>query len=137
MMKNRISQTLLIAATTLFLSTAAAFPLLGSARSGSLDLAHAAQVANGPNLPAGHYRVELAQNTSKPEVLFYRQGKLVAQAPTAQLVERTKKSDMNKVYFNTASGKRVITQLDLKGWTQNIVFNSPNKGSTSAAGTGS
>lgn len=95
-------------------------------RSGRIDVLYPSRLANGPNLQPGTYKVELASNATSPEVMFYQDGKLVAQAP-AKLVDDGRKNDETKVYYNTAGQQHVITEIDLQGWEQKVMFNTSAK----------
>ena len=125
-MRNRFWQAFLVAGTALFLTTATAFPLFAKGnnhfKSGQIHVIYQSQVANGTALEPGNYKVELDNQTSSPKVLFYQQGKLVAQAP-AKLVDQTKKNEETEVFYSKAGSEHVITQIDLQGWTQNVIFN--------------
>lgn len=133
-MKNRFFQAALVSGAAMLLSAATAFPLFGAVRPGSIDVLYHSKVENGPYLAPGQYKVELAKNTRSPEVLFYQDGKVVAEAP-ANLVDRSKKTDQTKVYYNTADGQHFITQIDLRGSTENIMFNSAKPGMAGNSGS--
>lgn len=95
-------------------------------KSGEIILAQDSKIANGPELKAGNYKVELIKESPAPEIAFYQNGKLVVQA-TAKLVNRPRKSDETKIVSNTGKNNtQIITELELDGWTQNVVFSSSN-----------
>ena len=71
----------------------------------------------------------LNNNSTKPEIEFYQNDKLVAQVP-AKLVEQGKKINKTELLFDTqADGTQVITEMDLSGWKDKVYFGE-GKGAT-------
>jgi hypothetical protein len=132
-MKTRVGAILLAAATASFLAASTAFARFGKGshpKSGEITVIYPSKIANGPELKPGTYKVEVNDHTSSPQVAFYQDGKLVAQVP-AKLVDQGKKLDTTQVYYDTVGNDRVITQIDLQGWTQKVMFGSSSSGATS------
>jgi hypothetical protein len=124
-MNNRFGQAVLITGIVLFLTIATASPLFARTsshtKSGDIDVIYPSKIASGPELQPGTYKVELDSKATSPEILFYQNSKLVAQAP-AKLVDEGKKSDQTEVFYSTVGSEHVITQIDLQGWTQEVMF---------------
>jgi hypothetical protein len=124
-MRHHLWKAVLVAGTALFLTAATAFPLFAKTsnhlKSGQIDVIYPVEVANGHTLRPGNYKVELDNKTSSPKILFYQEGKLVAQAP-AKLVDESKKNDQTEVFYKAAGNGHVIAQIDLQGWKQNVVL---------------
>ena len=121
-MTNRFFRMALIAATMSFLGAGTALAKSSHSKTVRIDVLYPSRIANGSELKPGNYKMEVANNATKPEVMFYENNKLVAQAP-AQLVAGEKSAD-TEVHYTTTGDEHVITQIDLKGWTEKVMFNS-------------
>jgi hypothetical protein len=78
-------------------------------------------------LQSGEYKVVLNNNSTTPEIGFYQDGKLVAQVP-AKLVDQGKKINETKIYYDTrGANTQVITQMDLSGWREEVLFGKNNR----------
>jgi hypothetical protein len=134
MKKDVLSKSMLAAGILVATSMAfAKFPLLdfghSSKKSADVEILQAARIPGGPTLQSGVYRVALNNSSTKPEIGFYQNGKLVAQVP-AMLVEQAKKINQTEVYFDTqANSTQVLTEMDLSGWRDKVFFGQ-NKGAT-------
>src|SRR5215469_13317329 len=128
-MRNYFRQIALIAMAATFLATTTLWARSSKANnhneSGQVTLIYASQIANGTELQPGSYKVELSPNASSPQLMFYQQGKLVAQAPV-KLVAETKKIGQTEILYNTAANQHVITEIDLRAWSQAVKFPSSN-----------
>jgi hypothetical protein len=97
-----------------------------SQKSAVVDIDQATRIPGGPTLQPGTYRVALLSASSVPEVGFYQHGKLVGQAPV-KVVDQGKKISRTEVRFDTGPNHTsVITEMDLSGWTQKLVFGTSN-----------
>ncbi|HEV2425578.1 MAG TPA: hypothetical protein VGZ29_12190 [Terriglobia bacterium] len=65
----------------------------------------------------------MTENTKSPEVMFYRHNRLVAKTQ-AQLVNTGTKNGETELHYDTAGNRHTLTQLDLKGSTGKVMFNS-------------
>jgi hypothetical protein len=93
-----------------------------SQKSMSMDILQTTQVPDGPTLEPGTYTATFVEDSSKPEVEFYQQGKLVGQAPVT-LVDEGKKIKQTEFQSNQqANGTNVLTEMDFSGLTQKLVF---------------
>jgi hypothetical protein len=91
-------------------------------KTGNVVISQDAKIANGPELKAGNYKVELLKESPVPQIAFYQNGDLVVQT-TAKLVKQPTKNDETKVISNTGkNNSQTITEIDLRGWNQNVVF---------------
>lgn len=95
-------------------------------KTGNISLAQDSRILNGPMLKAGDYKVELLKTSPAPQIAFYQNGKLIEKT-TAKLVNATAKNDETKVLSDKGKNNtQIITEMDLSGWNQNVVFSSPN-----------
>jgi hypothetical protein len=91
-----------------------------------------AKIANGPELKAGDYKVELLKKSPVPQIAFYQNGNLIFQT-TAKLVNAPTKNDDTKVFTTTGKNNaQIITEVDPNGWNQNIIFPNSNQKMPSA-----
>ncbi len=90
-------------------------------RSTSVTLSSAEKLGNGAVLPAGTYRMEVPENRTTPEVMFYKEGKLVAQAK-AKVVSKPEKNPYTEVDSTKEGSQDVITQIHPGGWTEDLLF---------------
>ena len=73
----------------------------------------------------------LNNNSPTPEIGFYQNGKLVAQVP-AKLVDQGKKINETKIYYDTrGADTQVITEMDLSGWREKVLFGKNSGGASS------
>ena len=97
-----------------------------SQKSAMVDIAQATKIPGGPTLQPGTYRVTLLSASSVPEVEFYQHGKLVGQAPI-KLVHQSKKISETEIRADTSPNHtQVLTEMDLSGWTQKLMFEKSN-----------
>jgi hypothetical protein len=97
-----------------------------SQKSATVDIDQATKIPGGPTLQPGTYRVALLTASSVPEVGFYQHGKLVGQAPV-KLVDQGKKISETEIHADTKPDRtQVLTEMDLSGWTQKLMFETSN-----------
>lgn len=125
----RMARVTLITCAAVFLAAIPALAGNGRFKTVQVQILYPSQIASGTELQPGNYRVEVTENTKSPEVMFYRHDKLVAETQ-GQLVETGKKNDETELDYNTAGSQHVLTQLELRGWTGKVVFNSSNSASS-------
>lgn len=136
-MRNQFVKSLIGLAAAVLLAAPWSFAgWRGSHKSGDrsthVTLSTAEELGNGPVLPAGTYRMEVPDNATKPEVAFYKDGKLVAQAQ-AQVVTSTNKNPYTEVDSRKAGSQQIITAIRPVGWTESLVFKKSNSSSTKSA----
>jgi hypothetical protein len=132
MKKEMVNKSMLAVAAILVAASMAfaKFPSLDSGhsskKSADLELFQAGRIPGGPTLQSGDYKVVLNNNSTTPEIGFYQNGKLVAQVP-AKLVEQGKKIEQTEVFYDTqGANTSVITEMDLGGWRDKILFGQNN-----------
>jgi hypothetical protein len=103
----------------LFLATGLAF-----AKTKGVTLDRTAKLADGPQLAAGSYKVDVLNMQNKPEVVFYQGKDVVAKVP-AKLVAEPMKAEHTEVTYNTAMRPQVIIEIQLSGWKDKLVFSNP------------
>jgi hypothetical protein len=138
MKKDVLNKSMLAAAGILVAASMAfaKFPSFdfgrSSKKSAQVEIYQTARIPGGPTLQSGEYKVVLTNNSTTPEIGFYQNGKLVAQAP-AKLVDQGKKFDETAITYDTKSaGTPVIRQIDVGGWRDKILFGR-NNGAAPAA----
>ena len=138
MKKDVLNKSMVVAAGILFAGSLAfaKFPSFdlghSSKQSARVAIDQTARIPGGPTLQSGEYKVVLNNNSRAPEMEFYQNGKLIAQVP-AKLIDQGKKIDETKIYYDTRSDNtEVITQIDLSGWREKILF-SKNRGEVRSA----
>lgn len=134
-MKTRMHRFILpLSAMLLFTAgiASAKFPHHSSQKSADIDLIQTTTFPNGPTLKAGSYKVTLVNGSNTPELEFYQDGKRLGEAPV-KLIEQDKKISETEVFADTKDDHtQVVTEMDLSGWTQKIVFG----GSDASSGSG-
>jgi hypothetical protein len=81
------------------------------------------ELGNGTVLPAGSYNMEVSENSQNPEVMFYKDGKLVCKTQ-AKLVTQSQKNAYTEVNSTKLGDKDVIQEIRPSGWDQSLVFSS-------------
>jgi hypothetical protein len=126
-MRNRVVLSLLAAVIALPLAASLSFAgLFGNhnrkpEKGVDLTLGNVEQIPNGPKLNPGDYRLEVPTNVNAPKVVFYRNGKKVAQA-TAKLVPESQKNSDTEILSTKVNGTQVINEIRPKGWNERIVL---------------
>ncbi len=99
-----------------------------SQKSADVDIAQTTKIPSGPTLQPGTYKAILVEDSSKAEVEFYQEGKLVGQAPV-RLVNQGEKIEQTEFEASKqANGTYVMNELDLSGLTQRVMFGSSKAG---------
>jgi len=117
----------------------AKFPGVGGSaekadKSATINILASTQVPNGPTLAPGTYKVKVLSESGTPQVVFYKGGTLVGQA-AASLVDKGRKSEETAAHFDSANGNKVLTQIDVSGWSKSIEFG-PTPGANGPIQTG-
>ena len=138
MKKDMVNKSMLVAAGILVAASMAfaKFPSFdlghSSKQSARVAIDQTARIPGGPTLQSGKYEVVLNNNSPTPEIGFYQNGKLVAQVP-AKLVDQGKKINETKIYYDArGANTQVITQMDLSGWREKVLFGKNSGGASSA-----
>lgn len=120
-MNNRLLGIVLVAASASFLAAGSAFARSSHPRTSQVQILYTSKIANGPELKPGMYKVEVATDSQQPEVQFYQNNHLIAEAQ-AKAVDEGKKSDATEIYYDRSGRQQVITELDLRGWNEHFMF---------------
>jgi hypothetical protein len=78
---------------------------------------------NGTTLPAGDYRMEVAENTQSPKVTFYKDGKAMASV-NAKVVDEGTKNPTTEIDSVTQGKTQELTSIRPSGWHEKLVFES-------------
>jgi hypothetical protein len=136
-MRKDMVNKLMLAAAGILVAASMAF-----AKSPSLDLGPSSQksaeveifsmtpISGGPTLQPGKYTVVLNNNSTTREIAFYQNGKLVAQVP-AELVDQGMEFDETTFNYNDTGAKLVMSEMDLKGWRERVLFGENDGGAGS------
>jgi hypothetical protein len=116
-MRNRFLICLLGAGMAVALSAG-----LAAAKTSTVQFIYRARLGNGPIISPGSYHVVLMKNSSKPEVAFYKGRKQVAEAPVKLVSVAKKNSETAVIYDQSHKNSNIVTEIDLDGWNQNMVF---------------
>lgn len=81
------------------------------------------KLKNGNTLPAGTYRMEVAENSQTPAVTFTQDGKVVATVD-AKVVTEQKKNESTEIDSVTQNDVKVLTAIRPGGWDEELVFGS-------------
>jgi hypothetical protein len=130
---TRLAATGILVAASMAFAKFPSFDLGRSSKkpSANVTIIQTALLPGGPTLQSGKYKVALNNSSPTPEIGFYQNAKLVAQVP-AKLVEQGKKFDVTEVYYDTrGADTQVITQMDLSGWREKILFGKNSGGASS------
>jgi hypothetical protein len=139
-MKRHVSTSLLAAAIALLLAAPIASAKLfefshSNHKSATVNFLYAAKIGNGPEIQPGNYKITLMDDSTSPKVGFYQNGKLVAET-SARLVSEPNKSQQTEIYYNTqGQDSHVVTEVEVSGWTQKVVFSNPNVSKSANSGT--
>jgi|GEM_PF-1343777 len=139
-MKRHVSTSLLAAAVALLLAAPIASAKLFNSshsdhKSANVDFLYAARLGNGPEIQPGTYRITIMDDSTSPKVGFYQNGKLVAET-SVKLVTEPKRIQQTEIFYNGQNKKNeVVTQLEVSGWTQKVVFSNTNASRSTNPGT--
>ena len=111
-------------ATVMLLALSAGLALAkpNTTKRATVTLATVTLMPDGAQLQPGDYRLELLNDSSAPQVAFYRDGKLVCKCPV-KLENAPRKIAFTKAFYNVGSqGTHTLTTLEIGGWNQVLVF---------------
>ncbi|HTV56744.1 MAG TPA: hypothetical protein VMI06_17735 [Terriglobia bacterium] len=115
-MKNKVIRAAAGAAVVLFFSCGLTF-----AKTSHVNLIYLGK-AGQLTLPPGSYRVKVNTTSTTPEMAFYQNGKLIGTTPV-RVVTKSSKNSQTQIYYNAPKDNvRRITQIDLNGWKDKLLF---------------
>jgi hypothetical protein len=87
-----------------------------------VSLAFAVTLADGTQLQPGPYKVSLLSETSSPQIVFYKGGKLVCKCPV-KLEDMGTKIPFTQIFYDQAADQtHRITVMQIAGWTQKVIL---------------
>jgi hypothetical protein len=95
---------------------------LATAKTNTVQFAYRTSLGNGTVLNPGSYRVVVINDSSTPKVAFYQGSKQVAETPVRLVPVSKKNSETQVIYDQSHKNSNVLTEIDLDGWNQNMVF---------------
>jgi hypothetical protein len=91
-------------------------------QSAPVSLAFAVTLADGTQLQPGSYKVTLLSETGSPQIVFYKDGKLVCKCPV-KLEDAGTKIPFTQISYDQGADKtRRITMMEIAGWTQKVIL---------------
>lgn len=118
-MNNKLFRSLTGAAVALFFVCGLTF-----AKSSHINLIYRGQIGHSSvTLLPGKYKVSVDNPSSTPQMSFYQDGKLVGTAPVKLVTEANKNSQTEVFYSAPKDGVRHISQIDISGWRDRLMFN--------------
>lgn len=121
-MKNSALRSVLALCGAILVAASCSFARSSNMKSETITLGTGVTLAKGATtLPAGTYRVMIAENSQQPTVRFYRHGKMVAQA-TGTLQAQAQKSAYAGVTTDQKGNSEILTGVLVRGWNQEVVF---------------
>ena len=116
-MRNRFLICLLGTGMVMALSAGVA-----TAKTNTVQFVYPAKLGNGSTLDPGSYRVVVMNDSSQPKVAFYQGHRQVAEASVKLVSVPKKNSETQIIYDQSHKNSNVVTEIDLDGWNQNMVF---------------
>ncbi|HTS71745.1 MAG TPA: hypothetical protein VMO17_22440 [Terriglobia bacterium] len=80
---------------------------------------------NGSVLAAGTYDMEVPENSQTPEVMFKKDGKVMATVP-AKMIAQSKKNDYTEIDAVTNGDTQMVTAIRPGGWEESLMFRKAN-----------
>jgi len=101
----------------------------GSERGANIIFASATKLRNGDVLPAGTYRMEVAENSQNPEVKFYKEdattqdwgGEPVAMTH-AKVISQPSKNQRTEIDSVQRGSDQLLQVVRPHGWSERLVF---------------
>jgi len=115
-MRNKLACLLAGASAMLFLAAGVA-----AAKATTVHVMYQVEFKNGATLNPGNYRVAVVNNSGSSELAFYQNRRQMAEEPV-KLVSEPQKIGQTEVYYDTANHSHVLTEIDLRGWNQKVMF---------------
>jgi hypothetical protein len=116
------SKHMLLAALTLTLTVGLALAKPKGNKSVNVTFLAATTMPDGVQLQPGEYRMTLLNDSSTPQVEFYRHGKLMCRCPV-KVENKPTKADATQVILDVSeSGVHTLHSVVIGGSTQLVVF---------------
>ena len=91
-------------------------------QSARISIAFTATLADGTQLQPGSYKVTLLSETGSPQIVFYKDGKLVCKCRVKLEDAKTKIPFTEISYEQGADKTNRITTMEIGGWTQKLIL---------------
>lgn len=119
-----------LAAMALTLMTGLALAKPKTMKTVDVTFVAATIMPDGVQLEPGAYRMTVLNDSSAPQVEFYRKGKLVCRCPV-KIEDTPAKAETTRLYFEiNAAGTHVLSSAEIEGSTQLVLFSHLAKGSS-------
>jgi hypothetical protein len=116
-MHNKLMKSLLGAVIAVFFVSALTF-----AKSAHINILYRGELGSSVTLLPGNYKMVVNPLATTPSVAFYQNGKLVGTA-RVRVVTEARKNSQTEVFYSAPRNKlRGITQIDVSGWKDKLVF---------------
>jgi hypothetical protein len=76
---------------------------------------------NGTTLAPGTYRMEVPENSSTPDVTFYKEGRAIATVK-AKVVSQLTKNQATEVESVTRGNAQLVNSIRPAGWHETLLF---------------
>jgi hypothetical protein len=94
-----------------------------SDRKVDVTFANPVMFKGGETLPAGTYQVEVPENSTKPDVAFLHNDKVMATV-RATVVTQEKKNRVTSIDSVTQGNTQWVTAIRPSGWNESLIFSS-------------
>lgn len=98
-------------------------------RSANITLASTTTLNNGATLPAGTYRMRVAENAQTPTVMFYKENSTTgysatkpAASTTAQVVSEAQKNQRTVIDSVARGNAQLLRSISPRGWHEELQF---------------
>jgi hypothetical protein len=116
-MHNKLMKSLSGAVIAVFFVSALTF-----AKSTHINVLYRGELGSSVTLMPGNYKMVVNPLASTPSAAFYQNGKLVGTVPV-QVVTEAKKNSQTEVFYSAPQNNlRGITQIDVSGWKDKLIF---------------
>ena len=95
-------------------------------KSADVTLSSGVKLADGALLEPGSYKMQLVNESTSPEVHFFKNGRLVARSQ-AKVINEPEKNDLTSVYTDKKGNEVVLTEIRPAGWNARLVFTAPEE----------
>jgi hypothetical protein len=100
-----------------------------SERATSVEFANTMKFNNGDTLPAGSYRMEVAEGSQTPDVTFVHDGKTVA-TEKANVVPENVKNQETEIDSVAQGDAYLVRAIHPDGWNEELTFGPAGEGAS-------
>lgn len=117
MKRKMVVKSLLGAAVAVVFATGLVF-----AKGENINIIYRGQIGSNLTLAPGNYKMAVNAASQNPAATFYKNGEVVGTAPVKIVAEANKNSQTEIFYSTPESHVRQITEIDLSGKRDRLVF---------------